>query len=143
MASSIQFTDSVGSATLACSWPVPFDRFRNWVPFSRPIGEGANALAEGRRYQFQFRTDHGVRFEMPGILNTDVDIALRLMAHLIGGGLVTVNTGDASSRSYASCGLAPGTEPELTLEDRQLLEYTFAATVIDVSTTPVPLLCEY
>lgn len=143
MASNIQFTDSIGSATLASSWPTPFDRFRNWVPSSTPIGERAHSMADGRRYQFQFREDHGVRFEIAGIRNTDADIALRLMSHLIGGGLVTVNTGDASSRSYASCGIAPETEPELTLEDRQLLEYSFALSLINVATSPTPMLCEY
>lgn len=141
---SISFTDSTGSATLACSWPSGAPRrFRTWEPFSRPFGEGANRLSSGKLEKFSFRTDYGASFEIAGIANTDVDIALRLQEHLLGGGVCTVTTDDLSSRVYTDCGLAPGTEPELRLEDRQMLEYTMSLVLIDVATTPTPMLCEY
>src|SRR5688572_20707461 len=104
----IDFTDSIGSATLACSWPSgQARRFRTWEPFARPFGEGAHALSDGRRYQFRFRTDYGASFEIAGIANSDVDIALRLQEHLLGGGVCEVTTDDLSSRVYTDCGLAP------------------------------------
>jgi hypothetical protein len=141
---SITFTDTTGAATLQSAWPSSINRFNSWVPFSRPIGEGANRLSNGQRHQFRFRTDYGASFEIRGIANTDVDIALRLQEHLLGdGNTCTVTTGDASSRVYTTCALAPGTEPELSGPDPETLEYTLSLTVIDVATTPTPMLCEY
>lgn len=140
---SISFTDSIGAATLACSWPSGAPRrFANWTPFQRPIGEGANELGTGKRHQFAFRTDYGAAFEVNGIANTDLDIALRLQEHLIGGGEITVTTDDLSSRVH-TCTLAPGTEPEIPFSDRQMLEYSFRVTVLDAAATPGQLLCEY
>ena len=137
---SIDFNDG-SAATLASSWPTPANRFRAWEPFSRPFGEGAAALGSGKRYQWAFRTDYGASFEIAGIANTDVDIALRLMAHLIEGGTITVNTADVNTTSYSNCCLAPETMPELTLEDRAMLEYTLKLTVVNLS--GAAMLCEY
>lgn len=141
---SIAFTDSTGAATLQSAWPSPANKFNAWTPYSRPVGEGANKLSDGQRHQFRFRTDYTASFEVRGIANTDVDIALRLCEHLLGdGNTCALTTGDASSRTYATVALAPGTEPELTLSDPQTLEYTLSLTVVNVATTPAPMLCEY
>lgn len=139
----ILFTDATGAATLQSSWPVPADRFRNWTPYQRPIGEGAHGLGDGQRYQYQFRTDHGASLEMPGIVNTDLAIALRFQAHLLGGGVCEVRTEDTLASVYPTCGLAPDGDVEITLEDRAMLEYTVRVTVIDVAASPVPMVCEY
>lgn len=141
--SAVSWTDGTGSATLASSWPAPGNRFKNWVPFNVPIGEGAHGLGDGMRYQFRFRTDYGARFEIPGIQRTDVDLAIRLQEHLLSGGIVTVTTNDASSREYTECCLAPETQPELELTDSGMIEYTMRLAVINVAVSPTAMLCEY
>ena len=140
---SLDFTDATGATSLASAWPAPANRFRNWTPAARPIGEGAHALGDGRRYLFQHRVDYTATLEIAGIPNTGLAVALRLMEHLWGGGFVQITTGDAASRVYATCGLAPDTEPELVFEDPQMLEYTFRATLLNLAATPIHLRCEY
>lgn len=141
---SIQFTDSAGAATLQSSWPAPANRFRSWEPDSEEFGEAAHKLSDGQHHRFAFRTDYWVSLEIPGIANTDVDIALRFMRYIRSDGATcTVNTGDASSRSYATCCLKPGTAPELRLEDRVMLEYVLSVTLLNVAASPTDLLCEY
>ena len=139
----IDFTDVLGAATVQSGWPTPANRFANWVPNARPIGEGANALGDGRRYLFEFRVDNTAAFEIPGIPHTDLDIVLRLCAHLVGGGFCAVTTDDTLASIYSECGLAPDTEPELSFSDRPTLEYTLRLTLLDVSATPTQLLCVY
>lgn len=141
---SISFTDTTGSATLTSAWPTGDPRrFRNWTPYSKPFGEGANKLSDGQLHRFAFRTDHTATFEMPGIANSSMSTALRLIEHLLGdGNTCTVTTDDAASRTYTVC-LAPGTEPEFTLEDPRLIEYTLRLTVLNVATSPTAMLCVY
>jgi hypothetical protein len=143
MASTITFTDAGGAVTLTNGKAVPGDRFSGWTPSSRPFADPANALADGRLYVWDYRTDHGVSFELRGIRRGDVDLAIRCQLWLLGGGAITVNTGDASARSYTSLRLAPGTEPELEMSDSGSIEYTLRLSLIDTQATPVPLLCEY
>lgn len=140
---SIGFTDATGSATLQPSWPAPANRFRHWVPMQRPIGEGAHGLGDGVRYQFRHRTDYGASFELPGIANTDMDLALRLQEHLLSGGTCSVSTGDANAATYTTCCLAPDGDVEIELDDAAMLEYVVRLSVIDVSVSPAPMVCEY
>lgn len=140
---SIQFTDGGGAVTLQSAWPAPANRFASWLPFARPIGEGAHELGTGKRHQFRHRTDYGASLEMRGLVNTDVDLALRLEAHLISGGTVTVNTTDAATRVYTTCCLAPDGEFELSGPDPVTLEYTVRVTLLNIDTTPAAMLCEY
>jgi voltage-gated potassium channel Kch len=140
---SITFTDATGTATLNSAWPSPANRFRGWTPFEVPFGDAAHGLGTGRRYLYEYRRDYGATFELPGIANTDLDIAMRLKAHLEGGGLVTLTTNDASSTVYTNIGIAPDTEVEIVFEDRAMLEYTVKLTVLDQDTVPAQLLCEY
>lgn len=140
---SIQFTDGTGAVTLQSAWPAPANRFGAWRPFAVPIGEGAHALGTGQRYQFVHRTDYGASFEIRGLVNTDVDLALRLQAHLISGGTCTVNTADAASRSYATCCIAPDAEVSIEGPDVVTLEYVVRVAVINVAAAPAAMLCEY
>lgn len=140
---SIQFTDSGGAVTLQSAWPAPANRFASWLPFARPIGEGAHELGTGKRHQFRHRTDYGAEFEIRGVANTDVDLALRLEAHLTSGGTVQVNTGDASSRVYMTCCLAPDGAFELSGPDPVTLEYTVRVTLLNIVASPSAMLCEY
>lgn len=140
---SVSFTDGTGAATVQSSWPAPANRFASWLPWSSPIGEGAHELGTGMRHQFRFRTDYGAEFTMRGILNTDVDLVLRLQAHLMAGGTVQVTTDDSASRTYATCCLAPDGEVILEGPDPQTLEYAVRLRVINVAASPIPMLCEY
>jgi hypothetical protein len=139
----ISWIDSTGAATLASSWPAPADRFRNWQPTSRDFADHATGLGSGQRYAWSYREDYGASFEIPGIANTDVDLALRLQKHLEGGGIVEVETEDESTNTYSTCGIYPGTEVEIVLEDRAMLEYTVRLTVLNRAASPAPMLCEY
>lgn len=140
------FTDAIGSATLDNGLGVAGEglaaRFRGWTPFQRPIGPAKTALGTGARYQFAFRTDYGAAFSVAEIPETTVPVALRLMAHLLNGGTVRVETEDAQNRIYTSCGLAPDAEPTLELADPGHRLYRLALALINLGTA-APLLCEY
>lgn len=149
MATSISFTDTIGAATLTNGKPFPGDRFANWTPLSRPFGESASRQSDGRITRFRLRDDFGASFELRGIpVRTTgalrlVDIADRLVYHLLNGGTCTVNTGDAESNSYATCSLMPETEPQLQLSDPQALEYTLSVSLLNVAGSPVRMVCHY
>lgn len=147
MAGTIEFTDGDGTALLSNGMTIVAGgvgaRFRGWVPFTRPIGPMETALGTGRSYRFAFRTDYGASFAMDEIPNTSLDIALRLMAHLLNGGLCEVSTGDLATRVYPYCAIAPGTEPELVLQDPTTLHYSLSLSLINVDPTPGPMLCIY
>lgn len=141
MPSSIQWTDGTGAATLANGLPAPLDRFRGWTPDAPLVKAESASLATGQPYPFVFRTDDVVSFTLPRIPNTSQALALRLIKWLGGGGVVTVNTGDAGSRVYSSCYLAPGATPRLSLADPVLLHYELALTLLAPSGGP--LICVY
>jgi hypothetical protein len=149
MASTITFTDAIGAATLKNGKPVPGDRFSAWTLRSVPVGDFAHRQSDGALSRFKVRDDYGVSFELRAIpVRTTggvrlVDIADRLVYHLLNGGTCTVNTGDTASSSYATLGLMPGTEPQLTLSDPRMLEYTLAVSLINLAGSPVRLVCYY
>lgn len=121
---SLAFNDG-SAATLASTVPAPANRLRNWRAGVKSIGPGATALGTGARSQWRFRTDFTAALELPYLAEADTDVALRLIVHLLGGGTVTLATGDSASRSY-TCTLQPDTEPSWTCEDRQEGYWTFA-----------------
>lgn len=147
---SISFTDSVGAATLTNDYPAPADRFGNWTPMTRPVGDSVTTLASGALVMVRHRTDYGAAFELAGIpvkassggANL-VAIADRLVAHLLSGGTCSVATGDAGSHTYATCGLWPGSTPSLTLSDRTNLLWTFSVQVLNLAGSPVQMVAVY
>lgn len=141
MSSSITWTDATGAATLTNGKPVPADRFSGWTPDVPLVKAESRALATGQPYPFLFRTDNVASFALAQIPNTKQDLAIRLIAHLGGGGVVTVNTGDVALRSYTSCYLAAGAVPRLALTDPRTLEYTLSLTLLN--TAGAPMLCVY
>ena len=150
MSTTLTFTDATGAATLTNDWPVPADRFSGWTPTPNPVGDGVNTLATGALIFFEQRTDYGASFDLENIpvkgrtAGTNyVAIAARLIAHLKRGGTCTVNTGDASSRSYATCGLWPGASPSLTMTDRKNLLYKLSLQVLNLAASPVAMDCVY
>lgn len=149
MATTITFTDSIGAATLSNGKPTPGDRFGNWVPQSKPIGDSVNRMSDLALMMFKTADSYGATFELSQIPvatsggNRLVDIAARLVYHLQNGGTCAVNTGDVEANSYATCGLMPGTTPSLTLSDRQSLEYTLSLALINLAGSPVAMVCHY
>jgi hypothetical protein len=149
LASTITFTDTVGAATLKNGKAAPADRFANWVPMSRPVGDAAYRLSDGAMTRVLLRTDYGASFELRGIPIATVggirlvEIADRLVLHLLKGGTCAVNTGDASSSAYATCGLMPGSTPSLTQSRPDLLEYALSLSLINLAGSPVAMVCRY
>lgn len=247
----IDFTDTVGAATLRNRFPAPANRFSNWTPITRPVGDSVSKLSDGGRVMFRHRTDYGAAFDLAGIpvvhsrppwrvsvtINpvggtlvagtyyyvvtaflpdgqtgpstevvvvtsgamtnsftvtvpaiagatsyrfyrtmtpggpyvfndsatpalTEVSsagtagspptsgvnlvaIADRLIAHLLNGGTCSVATEDSLARTYATCGLAPGSEPTLRLTDAKHLEYTLSLQLINLAGSPVRMDCVY
>lgn len=141
MATSLQWTDGTGAATLDNGKPVPGDRFADWRPIPVSVARPVTGLGTGTRHEWRFRTDYGASFRLDYIVNTDLDLVDRLLLHLYGGGTVTVNTGDSASRTYTAK-LAPDSDPTLQMmEDRALLEYSLSLSLIN--TAAAPMLCEY
>ncbi len=120
--SSIAFNDG-GAATLVSPAPNPLKRFAGWTPDVIDIGPRETAVGTGVAYQFVFRTDYVVSFDVPYLTQAEIAVALRLIRHLTGGGTCTVDTDDLSGNSY-TCRLREGTKPTLTLADRAMMEYT-------------------
>ena len=118
-------------------------RFTDWVPFQKPIGAAAVALGTGARSMYTFRTDYGASFAITEIPNTSMSIMLRLQAHLLNGGTVSVSTGDTASRTYPTCCLAPEGEVTITLVDKATLRYSMTFTLINVAVSPTAMICEY
>lgn len=142
----ISFTDATGPATLenglgAIAGGVAA-QFRGWTPFQIPIGPHRTALGTGARYHFTFRTDYGARFRLEELPLLALPTALRLVAHLLAGGAVRLDTGDSQDRVYTSCGLAPDSEPALELADPTHRLYTLSLALINLASA-APLLCEY
>jgi hypothetical protein len=142
---SITFTDGTGTATLdnglTSSAGGVGSRFASWVPFTRRIGETATALGTGARYAFTFRIDYGAAFEMRDLPNTTQLVALRLIRHLEGGGVVTVTTADAAARTYTNAGLDPQGAVSLAFQDPQFLTYSLSVALINLS--GADMLCQY
>jgi len=149
MASSISFADAFGAAVLTNGKPAPADRFGNWVPVSKPIGESASRQSDGAITMFVFRTDFGATFELAQIPVASiasirlVDVAARLVAWLLQGGTCSVTTGDVEGHVYATCGLMPGSSPSLTMTDRRNLEYTLSLALINLAGSPAPMVCHW
>ncbi len=151
MATQIAFTDAIGAATLTSVVPYPGNRFFNWTPISVPIGESAELQATGAILMFPFRYQYGASFELRSIssigtgspLVAPSDIADRLRLWLMNGGTCSVATGDSVASTYSTCGLMPGTTPELVLSDPGLIEYTLRLSLINLAGSPVRMVARY
>jgi hypothetical protein len=143
----INFTDGEGAETLTNGYTAVGggvgSRFRGWTPFIRPIGPRETSLGTGRTYQFEFRKDYGASFRLEEIPQSELGVAMRLVAWLLAGGEVEVVTGDVAARSYATCVCAPDAEPSLTMSNDRDIRYTLELTLINVATPPAAMLCEY
>jgi hypothetical protein len=68
---------------------------------------------------------------------------LRLQRWLLAGGSCNVITDDQAARAYPTCGLAPDAVPEIALENPADLRYAFSVALLNIASTPVPMLCSY
>lgn len=149
MSTSIVFTDAIGAATLTNGKPSPGDRLSNFVPDPQPIGDSVNRASDLALMMFKTADQYGCSFDLTQIPVATtgglrlVEIAARLVYHLLNGGTCAVNTGDVSSSSYATCGLMPGTKPTLRLSDKTNLEYTLSLSLINLAASPVMMVCRY
>lgn len=148
MATTITFNDGA-AATLTNGKTSPGDRFSNWAIMTRPVGDVCYRLSDEALTRFTTSTRYGASFELRNIPIAsiggvrNVEVANRLIAWLMNGGTCAVNTGDAGSNSYATCGLWPGSEPSLALTDARLLEYTLTLSVINLAGSPSAMFCRY
>lgn len=144
MSTTIAFTDGTGAVTLTNNKPTPGDRFASWEPFVDEIGAFAHRLGSGVRDSFVFRTDYGAKFELRNIPASKHGDCVRLLKWLQDGGAVAVNTGDASSHSYATCGIRPDSKPGLTYApDGAVPQWSLALELINVADSPVAMVCVY
>ena len=137
--SSIAFNDG-SAATLTSPAPEPLKRFAGWTPDVVDVGVRETALGTGVAYDFVFRTDYVVSFDVPYLTHAEIAVAIRLIRHLTGGGQCTVTTKDLSAHVY-TCRLREGTLPSLTLADRAMMEYTLHLDL--TNTAAAALIAEY
>lgn len=147
--SRITFTDDVGAATLQSSYPEPACRFSNWTPTKRPVGDSAHDLADEGLHMFRTSWRYGATFQVEGLAmgswpdTSPLNIADRLIAHLLNGGTCAVITEDAYESTYSTCGLMPGTVPSLAQSNRRSIEYTLTLALINLAASPVQMVCHY
>lgn len=138
----ITFTDAAGAVILTNGKAGPGSRFSSWVPSIDRIGDRKVSLGTGATYEYLFRQDYTATFAIEHIPVTSLDKVARFMAWALAGNTFTVNTRDLTDLSYV-CRIRPGTEPEVSMEDRTLLEYRLNVSVISAASPPVFLACIY
>lgn len=127
----IEWTDSTGLARLTCLVPT----LSGWTPDVDPIGPSEVALGSGQTFQWVFRTDQVVKFTLPYISPAQASEMLRLKAHLLGGGSVTVFTGDGAARVY-TCRIRPETVPVVN-QDPESGEFALVLELLNTGGTPM------
>lgn len=141
----ITFTFEGTSYQLQSDLPDPASRFRNWLPDRIPVGDAVHVQSNEQMYRFRTSWRYGAHFEIHGlgmnILATAsaLTIAHKLKAHLLDAGTCSVFTEDLAGSSYATCGLWPGSSPEIALADRRTLEYALRLSLINLASSPVEM----
>jgi hypothetical protein len=128
------------SITLQSPVPAPGNRFLSWRPKANPIGPRHAALGSGQPYKVKLRDEQQASFIITNLRPSDLDTVLQFQDWAEQGGVFTVNTQDASSRSY-TCYLAPETTVEIQGPDQDY-EYSMSLTVINSAQTG-RMLCVY
>jgi hypothetical protein len=137
----IEWEDAGGTNVLTPTYPAgPARRFREWVPDVKPVGPFKFSLGTGRRYQFQFRRDYQVSLTMPGLAPNQFTLFHDFKIFALSGCAFYVYCEDADNNFY-SCRLAEGSEPELSMSDDKMIEYTLKLVVKNVD--DAPMLCNY
>lgn len=142
MATTIVFTDAIGTATLENGFPPPGDRFRSWQPLTRPRLDADHGLGTGARHAFVYGDRFGASFQLAELPPAAADLADRLVAHLLSGGTCAVTTGDAAARAYPTCGLWPDSTPALQ-HDQALNVWTLSLSVLNLAVGATRMTCLY
>jgi hypothetical protein len=141
------FDDGTGSQTLSCSYVAPANRFRDWTPVPKYIGQRAIALGDRRRYQYVLATSQAASFRLPGIPVSNEAVMRDFILHAEAGGLFTITTDDAETNTYADCQLASDRDGEpIDIDiafDPELMEYTLGLTAEHVGTPQEELRAVY
>lgn len=72
-----------------------------------------------------------------------LEVADRLRRHLLNGGTCSVFASDIPGSSYATCGLKPGTTPQLALTDARMMEHTMSLHLINLAGSPSQMMVRY
>lgn len=144
----ITFTDTIGAATLESDYPEPACRFAGWTPLSAPQGDAAHVQSTAARTMDRTSWRYGASFNIRGLgmgaaAGSALDVADRLILHLLNGGSCAVHTEDELGAVYPTCGIMPGTEPRLTLSDARHIEYTLSLALINLAAVPVAMAAHY
>lgn len=124
---SISWVDSLGVGLLSNQKSGPAANFFSWSPDIVPIGPSRVGLGTGLTYQFSFRDDDIVSFEMRYIPGSQMSLMRRLKAHLMKGGAVSLNSSNILvDTTYGVCCIAPGEVPKISPPDAILQEYTMS-----------------
>lgn len=124
----IDFTDTIGAASLASPYPAPANRFLAQQPDYAHIGPRSYPMGGGPAIGFRFRGDDLLTLRIPGLrLGTEHDTALRLKAHLLSSGATCSLVGENVAATTYTAYLAPGSDVTIEGPDEHN-EYTFSAT---------------
>jgi hypothetical protein len=130
----ITWTEGEGSEATTLSLgsprPDPANRFFEVVPDYQHIGPIKVALTRAI-HAFTFREDYTVSVVIKHLSPTQLETALLLKAHLMTGGLVTLNTDDVDGATYTNIQLAPGTTPDIANDDDERQHFSFSCVLAD------------
>ena len=117
---SISWTEGEGSGastvTLESPRPAPGNRFFDTVSDYDPVGD-AEVTLTGETHTFLFREDYLLSLTIKHLRPAQYANMLACKRHLMNGGEVTITTDDASATTYSNVRLAPGTKPEIKMND--------------------------
>lgn len=136
----IGFNDGSGYANLRGVFAAPFDRFRNFTPTRLPVGPLVTSIGTGRSVQWRYRLEYRVSLTLPHLSarvasgESSLVRAGRLVAYLIDGGAVDLAVEDDISTANVVSWLAPGSTPEIVLDDPQSMLYSLSATFANTTT---------
>lgn len=110
----------------------------NVSAFGAQVLDPLDAAQLSRGPEHYLMTQGGARSNVP-----PVEIADRLIYHLRNGGTCSVYTNDAAASQYATCGLRPGTTPQLQLTDRRAMEFTLSLELVNLAGSPTRMMAHY
>lgn len=112
MPARIQFTDSIGAATMSLDRL----RFDDWSSDVEEISDAANVLGTGVRYREQYRVDYVASFSARKLTGEQETLSARIKLHLLSGGTIKIVTNDESGSVYTVRQNPNGSLPSMQLD---------------------------
>lgn len=134
------FNDGTGFVWLAPVFPSPGNRFREFTPDVRPVGESATALGTGVMSMWVFRTDYLATLTLDGISprvyggEAGTTRLQRFARWARLGGAFDVDVEDDAATAAIASTLAPGTDVTISLADPEARLYAVSLTVRNATT---------